>query len=96
MQATLNVQQFERMTDGYRGQFDTKGTTWSWGQYEDGELWAECIETDELLDRERLLLESVSGADLRTLFSAVAKLVGAKWADVLITDDYGKTKRVKL
>lgn len=95
---TLTVCQFEHMPSPrsklYRGSFETDGASWSWGHNGYG-FWAECIEAydDRGVDVYALYFERET---LAAVFTAVAEAVDASWAHVVITDDFGKVKRVRL
>ena len=90
----LKVQQYGSMKDDYRGSFPTGDADWSWGQWDDGTFWAECIEV--FGDDESLYGKCFESDTLKSLFTDVRSEVGASWATVRITDDWGKSKSVKL
>lgn len=94
MTSKLQVQQFGSMKDDFRGAFTTGDADWSWGQWESGEFWAECIEAygaDESLYGKNFEADS-----LAALFGAVRDAAGTDWTHAVVTDDWGKRKSVKL
>lgn len=94
MSSTLQVQQFGSMKDDFRGAFTTGDADWSWGQWDSGEFWAECIEI--FGDDESLAGKSFECDTIKALFAEVRSEVGAAWVSVKISDDWGKSKTVKL
>lgn len=85
----LKVEQFGKMTDQWRGQFEAGEDVWSWGE-DDGEFWIECLEGGMTGHYE------VAGS-LKELFTlARSAYLWADWTRVDITDDFGKKRSVKL